>query len=74
METCGNIWVKILNLAYFHTISVFLDPPMVGLTMLYAKQAVEAEVLIALKRVKGRCVLVGDPCQLPATVFQRPGL
>ncbi|KAH9566591.1 hypothetical protein CY35_04G135600 [Sphagnum magellanicum] len=37
-----------------------------------AVQAVEAEVLIALKRVKGRCVLVGDPCQLPATVFQRP--
>lgn len=54
--------------------SFFLDPPMVGLTMLYVNQAVEAEVLIALKRVKGRCVLVGDPCQLPATVFQRPGL
>lgn len=37
-----------------------------------AAQAVEAEVLIALKRVRGRCVLVGDPKQLPATVFQRP--
>lgn len=38
-----------------------------------AAQAVEPEVLIALKRVRGRCVMVGDPCQLPATVFQRPG-
>ncbi|KAG0576671.1 hypothetical protein KC19_5G098200 [Ceratodon purpureus] len=37
-----------------------------------AAQAVEAEVLIALKRVRGRCVMVGDPQQLPATVFQRP--
>nr|XP_024365688.1 uncharacterized protein LOC112277499 isoform X3 [Physcomitrium patens] len=37
-----------------------------------AAQAVEAEVVIALKRVRGRCVMVGDPRQLPATVFQRP--
>lgn len=36
-------------------------------------QAVEAEVVIALKRLRGRCVMVGDPRQLPATVFQRPG-
>lgn len=33
----------------------------------------ECEILIALQRAKGRCVVVGDPCQLPATVIQRPG-
>ncbi|KAG6558036.1 hypothetical protein Mapa_000216 [Marchantia paleacea] len=38
-----------------------------------AAQALECETLIALQRAKGRVVIVGDPCQLPATVIQRPG-
>ncbi|KAL3689856.1 hypothetical protein R1sor_016165 [Riccia sorocarpa] len=36
-------------------------------------QALECEALIALHRARGRCVIVGDPCQLSATVIQRPG-
>ncbi|KAL2631954.1 hypothetical protein R1flu_016640 [Riccia fluitans] len=38
-----------------------------------AAQALECEALIALQRAQGRCVIVGDPCQLSATVIQRPG-
>eukprot|EP00605_Chrysophyceae_sp_TOSAG23-4_P000608 GSChrysophyteH1.ASY1.ANO1.685.1 assembled CDS len=34
-----------------------------------AGQCVEPSALIALRRGCKRCVMVGDPCQLPATIF-----
>ena len=42
-------------------------PPPDALVVDEAAQALESEVIIAFARLPGRCLLVGDPAQLPAT-------
>jgi len=44
------------------------QPPPDALVVDEAAQALEAEVVVAFARRPRRCLLVGDPAQLPATM------